>query len=692
MNPIFLPRTPESAKPLPFSGKSPDGKTVEVNSRYFVLDGKPVIPISGEFQFSRYRRADWERELCKMKAGGITLIATYVFWIHHEEREGIWDFSGQRDLRAFVSLCQKLGLPVLLRIGPWCHGECRNGGFPDWLQFQNDFRLRTDDPTYLSYVRRWFGKIADEVRGLLFADGGPVIGIQIENEYRSYAEPNREKRHAHLHTLRRIAASCGLCVPIYTATAWGSAAVADMETLPVLGGYADEAWAPTTAELHENVHFLFTPPVNDQSIGSDLKCDDGNYAFDVDMNQYPYLTAEMGGGMQVTLLRRVVIDAKDTEAIVLCTLGSGAALIGYYMAHGGTNPDGVLTTLEESADAGSPNTLPVKSYDFQALLRENGDAHESFHRLRRHHYLMRYFGALLADSVTVLPEDNAAEPNDFESLRYAIRHNPALDGGFVFLNNHVRRRKLACHPALSFTLDTAHGTVKTVPIDVKDGDIRVLPYNLPLGDGVVLISSNATPLCRLGSTWFFYTDGEPIYRFAEKSARIVTLTEEESRRAYRLGNRLYVTDRDDCVLYEKDGRVTAEFYADTHITVYDENGSASEQTLTAPTPCGKCGIKADGERAIITLSYPDTDSEPMLKIEYLGDRIEVFDEKNPNKIVADWFTTGLPFKLSLAALGCPNALSVKLYPSVENRYFDLPVESGCALREVTMIFRHTAIL
>ncbi|MBP3926119.1 MAG: beta-galactosidase, partial [Clostridium sp.] len=235
---IELPRTAEPVTALPFSGSNPAGDTVAVNSRYLTRNGKPWFPVSGEFHFSRYRMEDWKRELCKMKSGGITLVSSYIFWIHHEEEEGVWDFSGQRDLRTFVRTCGEVGLPILLRIGPWCHGECRNGGFPDWIKFQKRFRTRTNDPDYLYYVRRWYTRIAEEIRGLLWEDGGPIIGVQIENEYQDYAEPDRDRRSAHMRTLRAMAEDCGFRVPIYTATAWGNATLNEMETLPVLGGYA----------------------------------------------------------------------------------------------------------------------------------------------------------------------------------------------------------------------------------------------------------------------------------------------------------------------------------------------------------------------------------------------------------------------------------------------------------------------
>ncbi len=109
------------------------------------------------------RNAEWRDELLKIKAGGVSVVASYIFWIHHEEVEGVWDWTGQRNLRKFLQTCQDVGLNVLLRIGPWCHGEVRNGGFPNWLQKMGDdkvFELRRDNPGYLGYVTKLYAQIA----------------------------------------------------------------------------------------------------------------------------------------------------------------------------------------------------------------------------------------------------------------------------------------------------------------------------------------------------------------------------------------------------------------------------------------------------------------------------------------------------------------------------------------------------
>lgn len=270
---------------------------------------------------------------------------------------------------------------------------------------------------------------------------------------------------------------------------------------------------------------------------------------------------------------------------------------------------------------------------------------------------MREFGWLIAPAITVLPEDTAKDPADFRTLRYAVRHDPTSGGGFVFINNRPRRRKPAYRPNVTMTLDTGHGTVSTPPVNIRDHDIRILPYNLPLEDGCVLTASNATPLCRIGSRWFFYTDDAPVYRFAGKEAEIITLTNAESLHAFLPGNQLYVTDRDDCLLYEQDGKVVAEFYTDTHIRAWSATGDSRELLLTAPEAEGHCTVTAVEENLWEpNLTYPDTTAAPMLTVDFLGDRAEIFDARKPDKLIADRFTAGLPLNLALGQYGKPKSL------------------------------------
>ena len=162
----------------------------------------------------------------------------------------------------------------------------------------------------------------------------------------------------------------------------------------MLGGYVDAPWANHTHELAASENFLFQPFHDDANIASDFS--EGQSGFTFDAAEFPYLTAELGGGLQVTAHRRTYPYPEDIEAQTICMLGAGANLIGYYMYHGGVNPDGKYTTLQESKATGYANDLPVKSYDFQTCLRENGLPSESYYRLRKHHFFIKNTQELLA--------------------------------------------------------------------------------------------------------------------------------------------------------------------------------------------------------------------------------------------------------------------------------------------------------
>lgn len=165
-----------------FSGTDNNGNKISFTNYYMKVNDKPFFGISGEFHFSRYDEEYWEEEIIKMKLGGINIIATYIFWNHHEEVKNVFDWEGNKNLRHFIELCRKNGMYVIIRIGPFDHGEVRNGGIPDWL-FGRPFEIRSNDEGYLFYVDRLYKEIGKQVKGLLYKDGGPIIGTQIENEY-----------------------------------------------------------------------------------------------------------------------------------------------------------------------------------------------------------------------------------------------------------------------------------------------------------------------------------------------------------------------------------------------------------------------------------------------------------------------------------------------------------------------------
>ncbi len=165
-----------------FRDTNKDGDQLAFNNYFLEKNGEPCFIISGEFHFSRMSDTRWEDELIKMKMCGLNVVATYVFWNHIEEEEGVFDFSGRRNLRKFVELCHKHGLYVIVRIGPFDHGEVRNGGLPDWL-YGKPFDVRTTSEGFMHYTKRLYTEISQQLQGLFFKDNGPIIGVQLDNEY-----------------------------------------------------------------------------------------------------------------------------------------------------------------------------------------------------------------------------------------------------------------------------------------------------------------------------------------------------------------------------------------------------------------------------------------------------------------------------------------------------------------------------
>ena len=147
---------------LDLGGSNAEGDSIAVNSFYIERRGEPYIPVIGEFHYARFPRQYWDEEIKKIKAGGVSVVATYVFWILHEFKEGEFDWSGDLDLRYFAELCGQNGLDLIVRIGPFAHGEMRNGGLPDWL-YGRPIEVRSNDPAYLFYVDRLYRQIGQQL-------------------------------------------------------------------------------------------------------------------------------------------------------------------------------------------------------------------------------------------------------------------------------------------------------------------------------------------------------------------------------------------------------------------------------------------------------------------------------------------------------------------------------------------------
>lgn len=446
--------------------------SIEWDSKSLIVDGRRVMPVMGEVHYSRIPASEWGAAIKKMKDGGVTVIATYVFWNHIEEKEGVFNWSGNRDLRKFIELCKANGMPVVLRIGPFCHGEVRNGGIPDWI-FEKGIRSRSEDPAFLDAVKALYRQVFTQIQGLQWKDGGPVMACQFDNEFRGPA--------SYLLSLKDIATGIGYDLPFYTRTGWPelSTPMPFGEMIPLYGDYADGFWErslePTAGDYYKAFNFKefrsSTAIASEQLGKQEEKIADGD-------GQYPYFTCELGGGMATAYHRRPWIYPEDAYSLAVVKLGSGSNLLGYYMYHGGTNPDGEGYLNEnQRTPATNYNDMPVKTYDFQAPLGEFGQTYPHYYTLRKLHMFMKDYAATLAPMQALFPCRQDIPKGDGSHLRWAYRS--AGDSGFVFINNYERLQNLSAKKNVQFNVCGVKFPSR--PITIPAGAVCIFPVNI---DGI----------------------------------------------------------------------------------------------------------------------------------------------------------------------------------------------------------------
>ena len=189
------------------------GHTFHAVGDHFELDGKPFRILSGEMHYARVPREYWRDRLRKAKTMGLNTITTYVFWNVHEPQPGVYDFSGNNDVAEFVREAQEEGLYVNLRPGPYSCAEWDFGGFPAWLLKDHSIVVRSNDPKFIAAASRWMHRLGQELAPLQIGSGGPIITVQIENEYGSFGNDR-----TYLNQIRQMIVDSGFTrAQLYTA-------------------------------------------------------------------------------------------------------------------------------------------------------------------------------------------------------------------------------------------------------------------------------------------------------------------------------------------------------------------------------------------------------------------------------------------------------------------------------------------
>ena len=173
---------------LSVNAKEPTIHTFTQGDGTFLLDGKPFVVKAAELHYARIPREYWDHRIKMCKALGMNAICAYVFWNYHEPQPGVWDFSGNHDLAAFMELCKKNGMWVIVRPGPYVCAEWEMGGLPWWLLKDRSIKLRTLDEKFMKPAVAFENKVAEVLAPYRLENGGNIIMVQVENEYGSYAK------------------------------------------------------------------------------------------------------------------------------------------------------------------------------------------------------------------------------------------------------------------------------------------------------------------------------------------------------------------------------------------------------------------------------------------------------------------------------------------------------------------------
>lgn len=646
-------------------------REVKWDRHSLMIDGRRVCPVMGEVHYSRIPADEWPAEVRKMKEGGVTIIATYIFWNHVEEQEGIFRWDGQRNLRRFIEVCQQEQLPVVLRLGPFCHGEVRNGGIPDWV-FTKGCKTRDENPVFLGLVERLYRQIFTQVQGLQWKDGGPVMAAQFDNEYRGRGE--------YLMALKQIATRIGFDLPFYTRTGWPELAtpVPFGEMLPLYGDYADGFWERSIEETAGNYYkaFNFKAFRSSTAIATE-QLGEQKERLNKGDEQYPYFTCELGGGMMAAYHRRPYIYPEDAYSMAIVKLGSGSNLLGYYMYHGGTNPEG-LTYLNETQRtiATNYNDLPVKTYDFQAPLNEFGQKNPQYYMLRKLHLFMQDWGDVLAPMEASFPCKQDIEKGDDSFLRWAVR---SKDGsGFIFVNNYERLQNLSAKKGVRLE---ACG-VKLPQLTIPAGAICIFPVNI---EGIKFATAQLIAK-RDGKIYLEQIKGIPT-TLAIGNKVLKNLKAKGPETPVYKNYYLLTSEQAGRLFLEEDAHPDIAIKAPI-INKVKEAGALRPITMGVNKAAEEPLDEDFEQAAVYTIDLPEAPVEGrLLNIDYRGDVARLYVN---GQLIDDNFYYGRPFQYALWRLpkGC-RQLELRILPLQKDMPVYFPREAdttpGEEVKQITII-------
>ncbi len=428
----------------------PKPDVIRYDSHCFTLNGVDTLIHSGSFHYSRCPRELWRDRLLKLKAAGLNAIETYIIWNYHEPLEGHCDLS---ELESFIGEVARAGLWLIARPGPYACAEWDAGGFPHWILAER-FPLRSDDPRSVETSRHWFGEVLPVIRRHQITQGGPIILMQIENEYNFWPGPSDANRRAYISALAHMAWDAGIEVPLFTC--WTR--------------QSRENSYPTMARIMDTCNFYprwdIFPDVPDQLAKLRRQEPDS-----------PMAIAELQGGWFSQFGGKLSVDQDGIDGAQLnlltkTVLEQGVTSFNYYMGFGGTNFDwaahGITTT-----------------YDYAAPVREPGGLWEKYFAARGVALALELFGSVLtrAEAIPGCASDN-----------HAVAASERVNGksGVVFIREAANANQQF---KLTF-MDAASPTHRKIAVpregllEIGPRGMKMFPVQIPIAGGTLRYSTS----------------------------------------------------------------------------------------------------------------------------------------------------------------------------------------------------------
>ncbi|NOU74958.1 beta-galactosidase [Paenibacillus sp. LMG 31458] len=317
---------------------------LSISGENFVFNGKPIRILSGALHYFRIVPEYWRDRLLKLKACGLNTVETYVPWNLHEPKEGQFNFEGIADIEQFIHLAGELGLHVIIRPSPYICAEWEFGGLPAWLLKEDNMRLRCAHRPYLNKVDAYYDVLLAKLVPLLCTNGGPIIAMQIENEYGSYGNDKN-----YLMYVKRAMIGRGIDVLLFTSDGYTDSNMQGGTLLP---------------DVLATTNFGSRP---DEAFGKLLDYQPSK----------PFVCMEFWNGWFDHWGKKHHVRESEDVAQVLNRMLQMGASVNFYMFHGGTN----FGFYNGANDLGKYEPT-VTSYDYDVLLSESGDITDKYIAIR----------------------------------------------------------------------------------------------------------------------------------------------------------------------------------------------------------------------------------------------------------------------------------------------------------------------